>query len=91
MDAFVKAYQDLNGWVKTVIYVGGLIAALTGAYTTGKAIAQVPGKLDQHMADQQATTKVLDKMLCIQVADHRKMDWTTCYIDPTKVIPSGNH
>lgn len=91
MDALVKAYRELNGYVKALMYTGALIAALTGAYSTGKAIISVPEKLDEHMLDQKHMNETLDKMLCIQVADHMKLNWVLCYTDPTRVNPNGTH
>lgn len=82
--------------VKTVIAAFVLIAALSAFYLTGKAVLSVPGKLDQHdsvtVAGFKAFNSTMDKMLCIQIADHRKMDWRLCYINPSEVIPiDGTH
>lgn len=74
--------------VKTILAAFALIAALSAFYMTGKAVLSVPGKLDQHDIQTRAFSNTLDKMLCIQVADHRKMDWRLCYINPAEVLPA---
>lgn len=77
--------------IKAAIAAFALIAALSAFYITGKAIISVPGKLDQHdsvtVAGFRAFNSTLDRMLCIQIADHRKMDWRLCYINPAEVFP----
>lgn len=76
--------------VKTLIAALALIAALSGFYVTGKAIISVPTALAAHDSVVRAEFKSFDRMLCIQVADHRKMDWHLCFINPTEVIPVDN-
>lgn len=80
--------------IKTLVAAFTLIAALSAFYVAGKAIISVPGKLDQHAATTSAGSaainQALEKMLCIQVADHRKMDWRLCYINPAEVLPIDN-
>lgn len=80
--------------IKATIAAFALIGALSAFYITGKAIISVPGKLDQHdsvtVAGFKAFNSTLDKMLCIQVADHRKMDWHLCFIAPAEVLPIDN-
>lgn len=73
--------------VKTILAAFALIAALSAFYMTGKAILSVPGKLDEHAVETKVLNSTLDKMLCIQIADHRKMDWRLCYINPSEVLP----
>jgi hypothetical protein len=34
-------------------------------------------------------TVILERALCITVADHRKLDWTLCYTNPDAVLPKG--
>lgn len=76
--------------VKTLLAAAALIAALSGFYVTSKAMISVPASLAAHDSVMRTEFKSLDKMLCIQVADHRKMDWRLCYINPAEVVPIDN-
>ncbi len=67
---------------KLVFVVCSIAAATVGAVTAGKALVAMPAKLDAHIAQVNKQIDVLDKMLCIQVADHRRSDWTKCLISP---------
>lgn len=73
--------------VKTLLAAFALIAALSAFYVTGKAMLSVPTKLDQHATQTKALNGTMDKILCIMIADHRKIDWRLCYINPTEVLP----
>lgn len=81
--------------VKTVLTVAGLVAALSAAYVTGQAVIAMPSKLAKHDSVTIAESHTLDKILCIDVADHRKMNWNLCYINPSEVMPvdgtNGTH
>lgn len=74
--------------VKLVAAVISLILTASAFVAGGKALWSVPGKLDQHSVQTKVLNNTLDKMLCIQVADHRKMDWNLCFINPTEVLPT---
>ena len=77
--------------VKTILAAAALIGASSAFYVTGKAIISVPGKLDQHdsatVAGFKAFNATEDKILCLMIADHRKMDWQLCYVNPSEVLP----
>jgi hypothetical protein len=73
--------------VKTLLAAVALIAALSGFYMTGKAMIAMPNLLAAHDSVVRAEFSAFDRMLCIQIADHRRMDWRLCYINPSEVVP----
>lgn len=73
--------------IKLGLSILALLASATAFYATGKALITVPEKLDRHDSLTMAGFKSIDKMLCIQVADHRKKDWHLCYINPSEILP----
>lgn len=75
--------------VKAIIAAFALVAALSAFYVAGQSILSIPTKLDKHDSVTVAGFQAIDKMLCIQVADHRKIDWRMCYVNPAEVIPQG--
>lgn len=74
--------------VRAIIAAVFIIGLLVAGFTTGKAIVALPGKFDDHDKTTQQQTEVLKTMLCIQIADHRHLDWKLCYINPELVLPS---
>jgi len=72
--------------------VGVAIAAgaLAAAEVKFSAFDKIPGTLARHDSTTVEQTKVLNKMLCLQVADHRRLDWHLCYLDPKLVVPNVN-
>ena len=64
-----------------------LIGFLAAAIPIGKAFMTMPGKLDDHARATTAQTVILRRALCINIADHRKVDWTLCYTNPDIVMP----
>ena len=63
---------------RTIIAFAALIGFLVTATLSGRALLAMPSKLDQHTAQTQEQTEVLNKMLCIQIADRQHTDWTKC-------------
>jgi hypothetical protein len=81
------------GW-QVVVAVGGAVTLLTAAVLGTHALFGLPKQVFVHdsttqsrLRDQtdilQHLSDVHDKMLCIQIADHRRSDWTACIIPPT--------
>lgn len=77
--------QSGNGvWKKVGIIAAILpiVAAAAGAYSAGRAVISMPERLARH--DSLTTyfgerqTRIMQEMLCIQIADHRHDDWTKC-------------
>lgn len=74
---------------KILLASGAILVSLAGIITTGKALAEMPVKLAQHDSVSNLNAKreieILQTQVCIQIADHRKSDWTHCLtkgIDP---------
>lgn len=80
--------QDMSTKVKLIVGIISFIVGASAFVVGGKALLAVPQKLDQHAAEAHQEYKTLERMLCIQVADHRKMDWNLCYVNPAEVVPS---
>lgn len=78
---------SVNTTVKVIFWIVALLGTLTGAYSTGKAVLAVPAALATHDSVTRQGNRTLDRMLCLQVADHRKLDWRLCWIDPKSVVP----
>lgn len=75
--------------LRAIVFLVTVLGMLVAGAASAKAILSMPGKLDKHSADTMTQTEVMKKMLCIQVADHRKLDWTLCYINPDVVLPES--
>lgn len=90
MERFSAWLSKVSLGVRVIFIAGSLLAVLAGAYTTSKAVLAVPAKLDKHDSTSTAIgneqTELLKKMLCIQVANQRKMTWTLCYTHPREVM-----
>lgn len=80
--------QDMSTKVKLITAIISFILGASAFIVGGKALLAVPTKLDQHSEETRQEFKVLERMLCIQVADHRKMDWNLCYVNPAEVVPN---
>lgn len=63
-----------------------LIAALAGAFVTGKALVALPSQMSQHDSTTRELVDVGKKELCITIADHRKMDYNLCFSHPSEVM-----
>lgn len=77
--------------IKLVTAIVSFIATASAFYVGGKSLLAVPEKLIQHDSVTVAGFRSIDKMLCIQIADHRKLDWRLCYINPSEVMPIDSH
>lgn len=84
-----------TGW-RTTVAVIATVGFLVTATVTAKSVVNVPKQLAQHDSTTQTIgaqqtlllkqlVNVHQKMLCIQIADHRHTDWTEC------LIPSANN
>lgn len=79
----------LSSKVKIILASGAILVSLAGVITTGKALAEMPARLAYHDSvtnmNDKAQIEILRTQVCIQIADHRKADWTHCLtkgIDP---------
>lgn len=69
--------QLAKNW-RTIVAIFALIGFLATATISGKALLAMPTQLEKHMEQTQEQTEVLNKMLCIQIADRQRTDWTRC-------------
>ncbi|HJW27953.1 MAG TPA: hypothetical protein VJ508_01755 [Saprospiraceae bacterium] len=81
--------ERLSNKVKVILASGAILVSLAGVITTGKAFAEMPARLAEHdsitNAHEKQQVELLRTQVCIQIADHRKADWTHCLtkgIDP---------
>ncbi len=85
-------FSNASNLIKLTIGVFALVATLSAFYATSKSIFAMPGLLAKHDSSTSAGFQSLDRLLCIVVADHRKMDWQLCFIKPDEVMPlDGTH
>jgi len=85
--ALTNLAKTLNIDIKTLVWIGSLIGALSGAYLTAQKLLAMPLILDKHVQTTEELKSIVDKQLCIMVADHRKVDWQLCWINPAMVVP----
>ena len=84
----IEAGSAFSGFsVKTVISTIALIVAASTAFISAKPIVELPVKMAHHDSTTQRMADAISHQLCIQVADHRKMDWRLCYTSPNDVLP----
>lgn len=83
--------DELSTGARAILVAVALLGVLSGAFITGKAVIRLPQQMAQHDSVTRSIgteqTKLLrhlvevhNKMLCIQVADHRRTDWTACLL-----------
>jgi hypothetical protein len=83
----VADWQNLQ--LKTVLLIIALVVGLSSAFVSVKPMLEVPAKLAHHDSTTSAIAGAINRQLCIQVADHRDMDWQMCYTNPDAVIPKA--
>jgi hypothetical protein len=81
--------SELSAKAKIILASGAVLVSLAGVITTGKAFAEMPARLAEHDSitnvHEKEQVDLLRTQVCIQIADHRKTDWTHCLtrgIDP---------
>lgn len=80
--------SEMSLSVKALVALVAFVGTVSAFYATAQSLSQVPMKLSEHDKTTQVELHVLERMLCIQIADHRQQDWRLCYTNPSEVLPS---